>query len=130
MERSSGVGGWPAAAVRRSGNPVWQDDAVLCARYSASSGVELAGSKEALQALASRLGNGLIGAVPLDERQLGPYDQALARIALRNDGRMLRISVEDDTLVVSGDREALGMLSQNLSFFVNDSDDPADPPAH
>jgi hypothetical protein len=102
---------------------------VLCARYSASSGVELAGSREALRLLAQRLADGLAGVDRLDERQPEPYDRALARIALRNGPGPLRISVEDDTLVVSGDRDALLLLSRNLSFFVNDSD-PSDALAH
>jgi hypothetical protein len=108
---------------------VWQDRVVLCARYAASSGVALDGSRDRLRRLANRLAGGLAGVHRLDECRPEPYDRALARIAVRNGAGVLRISVEDDTLVISGDCDALLLLSRNLSFFVNDSD-PSDALAH
>jgi hypothetical protein len=102
---------------------------VLSARYSDHSGVYLAGSPGDLSNLALDLELGRLATVELAARQPHPDDLALRVIDLRDSDGPLRLEIEDQTLVVSGDRAARDLLSKNVAFFVSDSS-PTDPGAH
>jgi hypothetical protein len=102
---------------------------VLCARYSASSGVNLTGSPDDLSNLARDLELGRLATVELAERQPHPYDLALRIIDVRDSDGPLRLKIEDEALVVTGARAACDLLSKNIAFFVSDSS-PTDPRAH
>lgn len=102
---------------------------MLCARYTDGDGVELTGSPDDLSSLARDLELGRPATVELAERPAHPYGVALRIIDVRDSDGPLRLEIENETLVVTGDRAARDLLSKNIAFFVSESS-PTDPGAH
>ncbi len=95
-------------------------------RYSADDSVELTGSPGVLRALANLLGRGEseVVAVPVPTTRPDPYDGWLESIAIHPEEEpLLLIRRERRQLVLSGGRNSLAILADNVETLANSSND-------
>jgi len=93
-------------------------------RYAATSGFELSGDRVGLHAVAESLRD----AATVSEREVWhdsndrgatPYDVFIKRMVVRQAPSKVRITREDDVVVVTGRREELNVLADNIDSLVH-----------
>jgi len=100
----------------------------LRCRVSLRSGLEIAGSQDALKQLANWIAAGG-GALAFEKPTTSPapYERWLAGLAVTaSEHSLVRIGIEDDTVRVLGGQTGLETLAENIRIFAGDSGSPDD----
>ena len=100
----------------------------LRCRRSLRSGLEIAGSRDALKQLASWIAAGG-GSLSFDkpETSPAPYERWLDRLAVTaSQHSLVTIGIQDDTVRVVGDQTGLATLAENIRIFAGDAGSPDD----
>jgi hypothetical protein len=98
----------------------------LRCRGSLPSGLEIAGSQDALKQLANWIDAGA-GALSFEkpETSPAPYERWLARLTVAaSQHPLVKIGIEDDTVCVVGGQTGLATLAENIRIFADDAGSP------
>jgi hypothetical protein len=102
----------------------------LTACYSAAGGVELRGASRALMAFAELLASdALPGAYRLEVppgASPAPYDLFLTAVRVERGEGATQVGLEERTLLISGARETLGLLAENIEWLAGQPGGGAD----
>jgi hypothetical protein len=101
----------------------------LRCRGSLRSGLEIAGSQDALKQLANWIAAGA-GALSFEKPDTSPapYERWLAGLTVTaSHASLVKIGIEEDTVRIVGGQTGLATLGENIRIFAGDAGSPDDP---